>query len=95
MLIEHFHAPGRRKPRSQHLSAALKVAERLDSLPASELVAAFLAATLGEVRISGDRYEARAYGIRATSVRNRTQAVRNWILAVAHEAAMAPVGEVA
>lgn len=88
MLITHFRhrqQPGKRLP------AAVKVAERLDALPANELVAAFLAATLGEVRISGDRYEARAYGIRATSVRNRTQAVRNWILAVTHEAAVAEV----
>ena len=95
MLFEPSHTPPLRMAKSNRLAAAIKVAERLDGLPANELVAAFLAATLGEVRISGDRFEARAYGIRATSVRNRTQAVRNWILAVTHEAAAASISEVA
>lgn len=86
---QHFNA-SRYQPR-KNLSAAIKVVERLGIVSASEIVPTLIAMTLGDVRISGDHYEAKGYGVRAISIRNRTQAVRNWMLAVATEAARAPI----
>lgn len=94
MLIEPFNTLPRRMTEAARLDAAVKVAARLDGLPACELVSAFLAATLGDVRICDGRHEAQGYGFRATSVRNRAQAVRNWIISVTARAALTPVGEV-
>ncbi|MBZ4022160.1 hypothetical protein CKO11_06780 [Rhodobacter sp. TJ_12] len=93
MMVRHFHTAPR--PRIKRHAAALALAQRLAHEPSNALVSAFLAATLGEVRIRGDRFEARAYGFRATSVRNRAQAVRNWIAAVTSEAEPAAAGRVA
>ncbi|PTV94053.1 hypothetical protein C8J27_110104 [Rhodobacter aestuarii] len=93
MMVRHFHSGPR--PTIKRHAAAVALAKRLESEPASALVSAFLAATLGDVRVSGDRFEARAYGFRATSVRNRAQAVRNWMVAVTAEAKAASIGRVA
>ncbi|RWR14225.1 hypothetical protein D2T29_16010 [Sinirhodobacter populi] len=95
MLLEPFNTPPRRLSEAERLNAACKVAAQLDGLPACDLVSAFLAATLGDVRASSTRFEAQGYGFCATSIRNRSQAVRNWIVLVTTRAAMAPVGRVA
>lgn len=94
MLLGVLNTPPRRMTEAERLDAACKVAAMLDPLPASALVSAFLAATLGDVRHGGDHYEACGYGFRATSVRNRAQAVRNWMIAVTAKAATEPVAPV-
>lgn len=95
MLLEPFNTPPRRMTEAERLDAACKVAAHLDGLPSCDLVSAFLAATLGDVCARADCFEAQGYGFRATSVRNRAQAVRNWMLGVTARAATAPVGEAA
>lgn len=87
MMIEPFNARPRRMPEAERLDAAVKVAERLDGRPSGEIVSAFLSATLGDVVSCDGYFEARGYGFRATSIRNRAQAVRNWMIGVTARAA--------
>lgn len=91
MLLESCNTPPRRMTEAERLDAACKVAALLDPVSPSAIVPAFLAATLGDVRHRGDHYEACGYGFRATSVRNRAQAVRNWMIAVSAKAAIEPI----
>ncbi len=95
MLLKPYNTPPQRLTEIERLNAACKVAAQLDGLSANDLVPAFLAATLGDVRASSTRFEAQGYGFCATSIRNRSQAVRNWIVLVTAKAAMAPVRKVA
>ena len=91
MLPRVYNRTPRPPSEEDRLSAAVKVAARLEELPASDLVAAFLAATLGDVRAGNGRFMAQGYGFRAVSSRNRAQAVRNWMIAVTTRAATAPI----